>query len=103
MRPFLPDTEDSSAVCAKEEALSYSNVTQNVVDDAVQVETLIGTEIPALAWPFLIIALVHLLTAVGYCSLSIIIFNSNSFRNMCAIYFMHFLSKDSNNNAFVHS
>ena len=79
MRPFLPDTEDSSAVCAKEEALSYSNVTQNVVDvdDAVQVENLIGTKIPSLAWPFLIIALVHLLTAVGYCSLGIIIFHSN--------------------------
>jgi len=71
VRPFLPDTEDSSAVCDKEEALSFSNVTQDAVgvDHVVQVENLPSTKIPVLAWPFLIITLVHLMTAVGYCSL----------------------------------
>jgi len=62
VRPFLPDVEDNSAVCDDEEVATYNNVTDNMLNIT---ET--AGDIPNLAWPFLIISLVHLLTGVGYC------------------------------------
>ena len=65
VRPFLPDVEDNSAVCDDDEVASYDNVTDNMLNTT---ET--DGDIPNLAWPFLIISLVHLLTGVGYCCIS---------------------------------
>ena len=66
VRPFLPDVEDNSAVCDDdEEVATYNNVTDNMLNIT---ET--AGDIPNLAWPFLIISLVHILTGVGYCCIS---------------------------------
>jgi len=61
VRPFLPDVEDSSDVCDQDEALGHNNVTKTVVDVDDN-----HTNIPDLAWPFLIISLIHLLCGLGY-------------------------------------
>ena len=65
VRPFLPDVEDSSDVCDQDEALGHNNVTKTVVDVDDN-----HTNIPDLAWPFLIISLIHLLCGLGYICLS---------------------------------
>ena len=77
MRPFLPEKEDNSSVCEEEHiaiAQSSTNVTNVLkVDEDVQVEDLtpiVDIDFPDIAWPFLIIAMVHILTAVGYLCLS---------------------------------
>jgi len=73
VRPFLPEKEDNSSVCEEEHiaiAQSSTNVTNVLkVDEDVQVEDLtpiVDIDFPDIAWPFLIIAMVHILTAVGY-------------------------------------
>jgi hypothetical protein len=65
VRPFLPDVEDNSAVCDEEDDVAeVNNVTEAMLN---MTDTAAG--IPSLAWPFLIISLVHLLTGVGYCAI----------------------------------
>jgi len=76
VRPFLPEKEDSSSVCDGFEFSTDIIVTNNVTHYTLATDTTRvqesghdDTGFPLIAWPFLIISIVHVLTAFGYLGL----------------------------------
>ena len=84
IRPFLPEQQKEGSVCGSKEEQMLTNVSfaaeVNEVESTSSDE-LLGT-VTALVWPFLIIALVHILTGLAFIILgmySTMLKSSNNF------------------------
>ena len=69
VRPFLPEQDEDSSICgnSKEEIMtnsSFYGVGESNEEETVYVNELVKT-IPAIVWPFLIIALIHIFTGLA--------------------------------------
>ena len=83
IRPFLPEQTEDSTVCGSKKGQMLTNVSFAV--DANEVEStpsdeLLGT-VPALVWPFLIIAMVHILTGLAFIIIGLFSFKQKSSNN----------------------
>ena len=68
VRPFLPEQEEDSSICGsiKEEMMTNFSFTGEVNEAGnVYVDELVAN-IPAIVWPFLIIASFHIFTGLAF-------------------------------------
>ena len=78
IRPFLPDKEEDSSICGSVQEQMKTNFTSSLfVEDDIHVDDLSPDTVPSIVWPFLIIAVVHVLTGLALIVLGLQVFVRN--------------------------